>query len=86
MNQDHNAHIVTNEKITAFLSTLDCPFKVEIRTEHCKSPLEPLLLENVKAIEVSEGEFDLELTPEQAQQLADFLDADKWQGQNTDNG
>ncbi len=83
--QDNNIHILTNKQIAAFLSTLDCPFKIEIRPEHCKPQLQPLLLENIRAIEVGEGEYDLELTQEQAQQLADFLEADEWQGQGGDD-
>jgi len=71
MNQN-NIHIITNKKAAAYLSTLGCPFSIEVRPEHCTQG-EALLLEGVRAIEVSKGEFDLELSQEQAQRLAHFL-------------
>ena len=80
MDQD-NIHITTNKRAAAFLSTLDCPFKIEVRSECCTQG-EALLLEDVRAIEVSEGVFDLELSQEQARRLAHFLAYDEWRGQD----
>lgn len=64
------------ELLSAHLELLDCPFDVVIREGKCK-PLEPLVLNDVRLKDSGDGFFEFELTPEQAEQLKEFLEAEK---------
>jgi len=76
-------HIVAgDEKVAALLERITCPISIHVREGKCKGRFEPLTIHGVKFIETGDGEFELDMSPEDLSRLKEFLEANDWQGQN----
>lgn len=70
-----NADTIVDDETVAFLKSLDCPVKIEVRAK-CPEPLEPLVLDDVKLVHVSDDGFIVQLSSGDAERLSDFLDCE----------
>ena len=61
------------EAMEKFLSSMTCPFDVEVRNHRCWGGAS-LVLKDIKFLDMEEDGATIELTSEQAEKLAAFLE------------